>query len=175
MITIKTLRRAETELDNELRYSQERMQQMRSGSQVTENAALASGIAVCEEYLERHSNLLDAKFEIRKCVGKFNQSKGINRKTSDIAELEASIAAIDLVMGFGAVAEQRTYGQQAKATYRPGINCDYIDKQRSVVRGLTRQIQRLKDSCNGVNSSEDASEFISPTVLVFLKANNFID
>lgn len=173
-VTIKVLRRAESELDNELKYVQNRLSSARNQRQASASAATATGTMACNEFIIRHGQLLEAKFDIRKAVGQFNQDKDINLKTGKIAALEAQLNALDTAMGFGSVSECSSYGA-TKLEYRPGIDAEYVDKLRSDSRSLKRQVQRLKDSCNGINSSEDASPYIGDKTLEFLKSNNFID
>lgn len=173
-VTIKVLRRAEAELDNELQYVHSRLNSDRNQRQSTATAAVTAGVTACNAFLTRHGQLLEAKFAIRKAVGEFNQDKGINLKTGQIAALEAQLKALETAMSYGSVNEHTPYGSN-KTEYRSGVDAEFIDKLRSESRSLKRQVQRLKDSCNGINSSEDASPYIGDKTLEFLKSNNFID
>lgn len=172
-LSIKDLRRAETELESEMNYVVQCLSAARSERTTNNQGALEAGLSVCDAYVTRQSELLGAVFAIRQAVGKFNEDEGINQRTGRIAYLERLVAANEKAQSFGRVARNQSYGS-TEVTYTPGIDDEKINVYRNEVRRIRREIQSLKDSCNGINSSKDATPYIDPKMVEFLKSNNFI-
>lgn len=171
--TIKELRRIETEMNNELSYISSAMYNIREEKVATREAAQEAGTIGLNTQLAKFKELTDAKFDIRDVVAKFNEAQGINERTIKIAKLESEILFIEQhIIGFGPVRQDRDYHTN-KVEFAPGASLEYVDAKRSDVRGLRRQIQRLKDSCSGINSN---NKFVVSDVLlaVFVKYR-FID
>lgn len=170
-ITIKTLRRAETELEDEIHYSNHLLGKAELPNH---EAALEYGINAVEEFAVKMADLVKARFAIREAVRKFNEEKGINAKTLQIAQLQEHIKVLERMQSYGSVQQTSSYHTNT-VQYRSGIPQTKVDEFRSQARSLTRQIQKLKDSCNGINSSSDASEYLDKDTIEFLRSNNFID
>lgn len=173
MLSIKDLRRAETEIENELIYVKQRMSSVRSERQSSMEGAMESGKAAVEGFISRTSELLEAVYAIRNAVGKFNEDEGINNRTSKIAYFDRLLNTLEQGQNFGRTARNTSYGS-SEVTYTPGIDDTKIDELRNEVRRIRRDIQSLKDSCNGINASKDATPYIDAKVVEFLKNNNFI-
>ena len=174
MITVKILSRAENEVDNEIDFTLSRLRDTKRLSQPTLLSAVEAGENSCKSFLKRYNELLECKFAIRNAKGSFNELYKINSKTAEIALLERMIQAHESVTGYGQAASEMDY-RTTSIVYRQGVSDDMVDEHRSDIRGLTRKVQMLKDSCNGINSSKDASSLIDKEVLEFLKDNNFIE
>lgn len=162
---IKTLRRIETELDNELLFISRRLQ--RENNQATKEAAFNAGEASATSAIKKHNRLLGAKFAIRALVSQFNIEKGINDKTAQIAVSEALKTFLEnQILSIGQPRYSRNYHSETYE-YTVGISDEYEDKIRAEIKSITRKIQSLKDSCNGINAQGDIE--ISPELMqVFL-------
>ena len=168
---IKTLRRIEIELDNELVFISRRLR--RENNQATKELAELAGVSVVQSSKSAFSKLVKAKFEIRNLVAEFNIVKGINAKTAKIAELEALGAFVEEhLIKLGKVKTTRNYGSDTYE-YAIGISDEVEDNLRAEVRRLSRQVQSLKDSCNGINSQGDIQ--VSDSLLSVFKAYSLVD
>ena len=173
-VNIKLLRRAETEIQNELAHVSSRLNNTRHEREPTQESATTAGEISCNSFLKRYTELMTAKFDIRAAVGKFNEAEGINGKTTKIAMLEGLLSAYEKAEGYGRVSRNSGYGS-TEVTYTPGVSDEVVDSYRTEVRRIRREIQSLKDSCNGVNASKDASSYVDVNLIEFLKSNKFID
>ena len=168
---IKTIRRIETEIDNELQFLSSRMG--RDNNQSTKEAAEIAGVEVVTHALKAYTRLIGAKFEIRNLIAEFNSGKGINAKTSLIAQLESEKDFLEnSALRVGRARATRSYGTDA-AEYCIGIPDSFEDEIRALIRGATRKIQTLKDSCNGINSQGDIE--ISDSLLSVFTDYSLVD
>lgn len=172
MITIKTLRRAENEIDSEIEHIRRRLRNRKATT--SRKTAAEEGAEACVDFLTRFKELSSAKYEIRAAVSFFNEEEGINKRMVQIAKLDALLEATVSCEQFGPVIERSSYTNKA-SEYTVGISNDIVDAYRSDARGIRREIQALKDSCNGINSSKDSAKYVSTEMIEFLKDNNFID
>ncbi len=92
-------------------------------------------------------------YSLRKMVGKFN-SQSIDDRTADIARLKARMAIYEDALKLGCPMEQGAYGAAGK-TYTAGVSVEYEAECRNHVKNIKRQVQRLKDSCAGINANSD--------------------
>lgn len=173
-VTIKNLRRAESEIDNELAHVKRNAN--RSGYDFNNaTAALNAGNQMMNTFRERVNVLVRVKYEIRDIVARFNMVNGINERTAQIAMLEAVLSCNEEeCQSFGSPRSNRDY-QTHEVTWTAGIELGTIDELRSDARGIKRKIQSLKDSCNGINSSKEVGDLATDEIIEFLKSNNFID
>lgn len=149
--SIKELSRIETEIDKEIQFAMLRHQ----GIMRKDCASRDEALRVAKESIEVSSNkvhkLLDAKFAIRGIKQAFNVEKGINDKTLHIALLTQEQEFVDTYAKHGDVSSDRSYSSNS-VTFTPGISAESQDKLRAESRNIQRQIQRLKDSCQGINN-----------------------
>tara|TARA_Y100001960_G_scaffold334111_1_gene445163 strand:- start:34487 stop:35014 length:528 start_codon:yes stop_codon:yes gene_type:complete len=149
--SVKELSRIETEIDEEISFVKGRMRSVRNERLNSANLAESRANKAIKEALSKLESLLSAKFAIRSVKQIFNAEKGINEKTRKIAELTERKALLDSAAGFGDVSARESYGSN-KVEYNPGISTDTEDSYRAKSRAVQRQIQRLKDSCQGINN-----------------------
>lgn len=171
--SIKDIRRIEQEVDDEIVYVQHGMHEIRSEHHASLNAAKAAGEAGVREVLAKFDELVNLRFTIRDIVAKFNEENGINERTAKIAKLEQRKEFVDnSVAGFGRPGTTRNYSTD-KVVYTAGLAPTVVDEFRAESRNIKRQIQRLKDSCNGINSN---SRFeLDPEVVGLFTKYGFID
>jgi cell division protein FtsB len=150
--SIKELSRIEAELDSELQFVEGRLAGNLRKNQSTVSAATTAALTAIKSALDKQELLLNLKFDLRNIKATFNIEKGINDRTIKIAKLVARKEFLERrITVLGDVEVIEAYGNH-KDTYRPGITEETQDTYRAEVRNLSRQIQRLKDSCNGINS-----------------------
>ena len=151
-ISVKNLRRAETEIDNELN---ELLHSDLPSDEPTKHKAEESG----KDFLEQTFNLLDeltsAKFEIRSLISTFNEATNINMRCNKIAEIELRKANLEnLVSSIGNCSESGYgFSSERKTKYRVGLSQEDRTKTRSTIRGYKREIQKLKDTCAWINAN----------------------
>ena len=80
---IKTLRRIETAINEELVFVNNRFQ--RKSKSASKKSAESDFDAKMGAFLDKQQALQGLKFQIRGLVAKFNEEKGINEKTAEIA------------------------------------------------------------------------------------------
>lgn len=150
--SIKELTRIETVIDEEISFVESRLRnELRDSKQASVSAATEYAGKVIDSTVTKRSALLAAKFAIRAIKQVFNTEKGINDKTRKIAELQAQKDFVDK-LAIQDVAKEVTNYTTKTVKYRPGITLETQDKFRAESRSLQRQIQRLKDSCQGINN-----------------------
>lgn len=149
--SIKELSRIESEIDTEINFVSGRQRSTMNTRQASRQEALDVANKSIASSLTKLNGLLDAKFAIRTIKQVFNAEKGINDKTRDIAKLTAEQAFIDSVASYSEVTASERYAS-TKVEYSPGITQEKQDELRAKSRVIQRQIQRLKDSCQGINN-----------------------
>ena len=169
---IKTLRRIETEIDSEISFMSRRLRNLSKKADSLENAKI-EGSNTIEAAQKSFMELNAAKFTIRGLVSEFNSTKGINRKTAEIAELEATKSFIEDVALSVNFAQTRESNYGSGVSHHVGLSEETEDSLRASVRGLTRKIQGLKDSCNGTNSQGDIQ--IPEKLLNLFKVYSLVD
>lgn len=171
--SIKDIRRIEQEVDNEIVYVEQNSYHIRENQQATKEAALEAGITDVQAMQDKAYELIELRFKIRDIVAAFNKDNGINERTAKIALLEQKQSFLDeKIAGFGRVGTTRDYNSQ-QTKYTPGVDTEFVDAKRVESRDIKRQIQRLKDSCNGINSN--AKFDVEPELVALFTKYGFID
>lgn len=151
--SIKDLRRIESEIESEIQYVSNSVQLVRAEQQATKTDAEKYALGELPKLSAKMNVLIETKFKIRAFIADFNKTNGINERTAKIAELEEKSTFIEnRLVSFGRAGTTRDYNTD-KVKYTPGVTTDFVDERRAEVRAIKRQIQRLKDSCNGINSN----------------------
>ena len=167
---IKDLRRLETELDAEVQYTSLSPRDKKEYSSLQD--AQEAGASALNFALTKIRALNEVKYDIRETVRIFNETKGINAKTLKIAQLEAELSLLESVQNMSSPRSYSPYGS-TKIEYQAGIDADTVDQHRIQARRVRREIQSLKDSCNGINSSGTAE--LSEKSMGILKKYGMID
>lgn len=149
--SIKELSRLETEIDEEIDFAKSRHRSALQKTLPSQQAAEDAAMKAAKEVFSRTQSLLTAKYAIRSIKQTFNAEKGINDKTRAIAQLHAEQELLDSIAQQKEVTAIDRYGSN-KLDYRPGITTEVQDEYRAKSRVVQRQIQRLKDSCQGINN-----------------------
>lgn len=150
--SIKELSRIEAEIDSEILFVEARQRGQMAKKQGSAQAARDTALAAIKAGLGKRNALVKAKFAIRSIKQVFNAEKGINDKTREIAALELERQFLDTIHQYDDVQAYEGYGQRPKTEYLPGISLKTQDEYRAKSRVIARQIQRLKDSCQGINN-----------------------
>lgn len=167
---IKTLRRIETAINEELVFLIERFQ--RKGKAATKNSAESDFDAKMGNFLDKQQALQGLKFQIRGLVATFNEEKGINEKTAEIAFQSTQLEALRAVNGYEQAYESSDYHTN-KTYWRVGISDATEDWVRVEIKKIERLIQRLKDTCNGINST--ATVEVSDEMVALFEQFGLID
>ncbi len=171
--SIKDIRRVESEVDEEIRFVSGNLRDVRDNQQVDLETAKKVGVAEVRKVVDRFNDLVGLRFAIREIVAKFNEENGINERTAKIARLEQEKAFLDdHVERFGRPGSSRDYHTDT-IKYTPGITPEFVDEIRAKSRNIKRQIQRLKDSCNGINSN--ARFELDEAIVAKFESYGFID
>ena len=165
---IKDLRRAETQIDEEIDYS---VRMLRSSNEYGKlHQAEDAGAELAEHYLDKVGELTEAKYTIRALVSAFNEEYGINERCIKIAKAQAKLDVINTIIAeLSSPRTQRIYNSDV-IRYSVGLSEQAIDFHRATARGIIREIQSLKDSCNGINSQQTV--MVPPTLLAVLTKYN---
>lgn len=170
---VKDVSRVESEIDNEIEFIKDRLgMQLRVTQGTRQDAYKAAEVAISAA-VEKMDKLLVAKFALRDLKAAFNIENGINERTLRIAMLTEQKQFMEQNMSrVGDVSTTTSY-QDSKVRYVPGVSNESQDKVRADVRNLTRQIQRVKDSCAGINGNGkvELPEMVSNILVEF----GFID
>lgn len=149
--SIKEISRLETAIDEEVNYLKDRnCKHLRSEYNTTEEA-IKGGAAATKSLIEAFSELVAVKFHIREIKQEFNASNGINDKTREIALLEQTRDMYQDLSNISYPQQVANYST-SRVAYRTGISDHEKDALRTKVKQLSRQITRLKDSCQGINN-----------------------
>lgn len=171
--SIKDIRRIETEVDEEIHYVTNGIHNIRQEHQQLRIDAFAVGEKGVRASLAKFEELVDTRFAIRGIVAKFNDANGIDDRTAKIAKLEQRKTFVDdSIVGFGRPGTTRDYRNDT-VVHTPGLKDDIVDEFRAESRNIKRQIQRLKDSCNGINSN--TSFEVDPVLVEVFTKYGFID
>lgn len=172
-LSIKQLRRIETELLNEKDHVIQRLRDLNYETADTKHDAMHTGESRLTSSIESVNLLINAQYLIRKLISDFNEKAGINDKTLQIANLEAVCEArAEMLSSIGQVRAKTEYNSK-QTVYSYGVSDQYEDSQRALERAEKRRIQRLKDSCNGLNSSSKVK--IPDTLLTLITKYGLID
>lgn len=171
--SIKDIRRIEQEVDNEINYVRNNASDIRQDQQQNLADAKKVGEKGVNELQAKMYELIEVRFKIRTIVAEFNKDNGINDRTLKIAILEQKHDFLEQsIIGFGRPGTTRDYHLD-KVVYSPGITTEVVDEKRAEARNIKRQIQRLKDSCNGINSN--AKFEVAPELVALFERYGFID
>jgi hypothetical protein len=171
---IKTLRRALTELEDDIGRGRSRVSnQLNKVSMSTADAALEEGTSIVEHSVSRISLMIDMKFAIRGIISDFNESKGINIKTIEIAKLSLQNDFLEKVIidRIQPPSTHYSYRERDPIQWKGGIEEDTNEKYRQTHRENKRKIQSLKDGCASINSS---TVELTPELVTFLTDFKFV-
>ena len=169
-ISIKNAARLETTLNDEID---------RLTGKITDRKYFQSAkdsISATTKNIESLVEKIGMYREIRTCIRDqkrfFNEQKGINDLTSDIASLNDQLDLYNLLSEFRYPEPQSSYGNDT-IRFCSGISEE--DKESYYINTLKikREIQRLKDKCQGVNSNGTIE--LSTDIESFLKKSGLID
>lgn len=171
-INIKNAKRLETSIDGELDRLQGKIRHQGSTeyknakeSMEATNAAIEANLVSIDEYLVIRKSIRDA-------IGKFNKDSGIDVHSSEIALLQKRLSALEDISDVRYPRSQRDYGTD-EIKYSGGLSDDQKEVFYARTRVLTRQIQRLKDKCQGVNATGTIE--LADGVGSFLRVNGLMD
>lgn len=148
-LKLKNASRLASSIETEIQRLKGKISRVTQVYNTKEDAELNTFSAVSTN-LEVLGKLLDAKFFIRNKIGEFNQEK-INVLTAEIAKLQEQKEALE-------TAETLTYSREGvnystkKVEFSSGLSEEQKELYHVEVLKITRQIQRLKDKCAGINS-----------------------
>lgn len=153
-VSLKDLSRIESAVDKEIEHVTRRVNIFRARKTGSSDDALESGIKLAKDIIEKYKVLLDVRFYIRGLKAEINQNEGIKSRTADLAKLVAYQEFLDdNIQNVGDPDREHRYGSSDEVKYHWGIDDDFREELRTESKGLTRQIQRLKDSCAGINAN----------------------
>lgn len=161
---VKEAQRLETVIDQEIERLKDRLARS-SSTHKTRTLAESAFRERHEKTLEQMAILLDIKFAIRKAIAEFNRNHAINERTAKIAHLTKLLELIK-----GSLVNQASsvnHYNSKEPEYREGYSDQLEDVVLAECRKITREIQRLKDSCNGINSQGTIA--ISESQVEYLK------
>ena len=155
-IKVKTLRRAETELLSEIQLLSGRLPSFSTEPLAKSlNEARSIGLESYKNKLSVLQDCITAKYDIRNSISKFNQANGINDRTLKIAVLTEQLDLIEKShTRINDASANRSYYGDIEG-YNIGCSQSDLDQYRVEVRKIKKEIQGLKDSCNGINASND--------------------
>lgn len=174
-VKIKDLRRIETELESELSIQKSRVtsiDDLTTRASTAEMAALA-GKKAQQGQLEKVGKMISMKFMIRQLISDFNASNGINDRTLKIAVLSEKLEVCQQAQSARRPSAHQDWRSDKIDGYNCGIDLATKDELRIQERGIRQQIQKLKDSCNGINSNESVT--LPDDLVTFLKEYKFIE
>lgn len=174
-IKIKDLRRVETELEQELDIQKDRVKaiDILTVKAKSLDLAAAEGQKAQQAQLEKVSTMIAMKFKIRQIVSGFNKDKGINDRTLKIAVLSEKLDVCQQAQTARGPSANHDWSSDKIDGYNCGITVAMKDELRIQERGIRQQIQKLKDSCNGINSNESVT--LPEELVAFLKGQKFIE
>lgn len=176
-LKIKDIRRIETEMDKEISLLQSSFTRNVSDNvEETSEKALRAGKSLVEMQRDELAQFLETKFNLRQIVANHNSSTKINDNCIKIAKLEFELNLIEnTVMNVSGVAVKQEYTSKGyvAAGYKSGVDVEFKNQLRVEARKVRREIQRLKDSCNGINGQSEYE--LIPNDLEFLKSRGFLD
>lgn len=174
-LKIKDLRRVETELESELSIQKSRVSAIDDLTvrAKTADQAAVDGKKAQQVQLEKVGKMISMKFKIRQLISDFNASHGINERTIKIAVLSEKLEVSQQAQSARRPSPNQDWRTSQIDGYNCGIDLETKDELRVQERGIRQQIQKLKDSCNGINSNESVT--LPDDLVSFLKEQKFIE
>ena len=170
-VNIKNARRLETELDNEISRLTGKVRHGRSS-----HSTYAESVAITENSVDTLvasiGKMKQIRMDIRTKIGKFNAESGINDLTASIADAASNAEIQEMIYNLSSPTSTRDYGTDS-VKYTSGVSEAYREAAHTKLLVIKREIQRLKDKCQGVNSS-GTIELDSDTES-FLKVSGLMD
>lgn len=152
-LTIKTARRLETQIDDEIVRMKNKISSLRNGRFHSAEQSVTSTTNDMNKFCEKIDKLVDIKFNIRKGISLFNASSDINNICIEIAKLSSDMEMGDLInRNFSTPEASQSYSSNATC-YTSGLSEDTIEEMHVNHLKRKRIMQRLKDKCTGINAS----------------------
>lgn len=148
-LKLKNASRLASSIETEIQRLKYKINQV-SATYSSKEESEMNTFSVVSTNLEILGKLLDAKFFIRAKIGEFNQEK-INVLTAEIAKLEEMKGALQAAEEVQYSRETVNYSTK-KVEFSSGLSEGQKELYHVEVLKITRQIQRLKDKCAGINS-----------------------
>lgn len=168
-LNIKNARRLETSIDAEISRMIGKIRNTTGGFSDAKSAIESKESSV-ESNVSKIKQLRHVRKFIRDLIGKFNEEKGINSLTSEIAALSSDIEVAHLIVRINDVSSDSYSNTNS---YRQGVSEDFREKYHAESLKLTRAVQRLKDKCQGINSTGTIE--LGSDLESFLKKNGLMD
>lgn len=150
-INIKNARRLETAIEEEISRIRGKINGFSDKFESKDKAEEGTFHSIIE--LEKKwSALQHIRFEIRTLVGKFNAESDINSKASKIALLNERADLINSLSNYKRTTTQRNYSNES-IYYSSGLSETVREDYHAELLSIRREIQRLKDQCQGINAS----------------------
>ncbi|WPH64761.1 hypothetical protein [Vibrio phage vB_VpaP_SJSY21] len=169
-INIKNARRLETAIEEEISRIRGKINGFSDKFDSKDKAEEGTFHAIIE--LEKKwSALQHIRFEIRNLIGKFNSENDINVKAGKIALLSERADLIQSLSTYKRSTTQRNYSNDS-TYYSAGLSETVREEYHSDLLSIRREIQRLKDQCQGINASgtieldSDAESFLKKAGLM---------
>lgn len=150
----KDLARIEGLLDQEEAFLLGRFRQKTNATALSRFDAEQSASAAFGAYVLDMDSLIMCRSDLRAAKDAFNIEKGIKERTASIARLNRILDVHKEVLELHRVHERSAFNNNAPVKYNVGLHDALEDSARAEVRKIERQIQRLKDSCAGINSQQ---------------------
>ena len=152
-LTIKTARRVETQIDDEILRMKQKISELRSERFHSVKQSVASTSESLNNFLLKINELVVIKYNIRKGISLFNESSDINNACIEIAKLSFDIEMYELINhNFSTPKAAHTYNTNAPQ-YTSGLSEDNLEEAYVDHLKCKRKVQRLKDKCTGINAS----------------------
>jgi len=169
-INIKNARRLEATLDDEIARLKNKIFDREARYKDTAQS-LAGTKSAIDTYMDKLTKFKEIRQTIRDLIGEFNVEKGINSTTASIA---IKVDELELYERLSNMSEPRMTKDWDDVKYAtPGISRAEAEAHHATTLKLKREIQRLKDKCQGINSSGTIE--LSAETESFLKLTGLMD
>lgn len=170
-INIKNARRLESALDDQIiRLTNIMMQKSKSFS--TAKDATYHTKANVTTILVKLKEITSIRSDIRDHIGSFNEQNGINKITALIARSTQELDIYNRLCNLEEPSRNRNYSTN-EISYSAGLDEETREGYYVITLKLTREIQRLKDKCQGINASGTIE--LSAEQESFLKVSGLLD
>lgn len=172
-LNIKNARRLETTLNEQMVRLSSRVRNLDSkgGFSSSEEAGEFFKNSL-NSTLKKLSEMRSIKFSIRESIGKFNKDSGIDDTTIKIAEYSSLLEVLEDIPVVSPPYLKTDYSGKSLG-FTSGLDEEAKEEFYVETLKLKRKIVRLKDKCQGINSTGTIE--LSDEVEVFLKVNGLID
>lgn len=169
-LSIKNARRLECALDDQARRLVDKLNDRVSYGTI--ESSLTGTKDLIESVLEKLHTIKGIRKDVRDAIGLFNARTSINQYTADIAYTTSELEVATLISEMNSPRADRSYGSD-KPTYSGGVSEETREQYYVETLKLKRVLQRLKDKCQGINSSGTIE--LSDCQEVFLKKSGLMD